>query len=884
MNSVTDSLNLDGGQTNFQGQLKRLLEKSKLAYEISEHPSDIAKAFYVLLCKCQKLYFPDVDKPFDLDDASEENSERREIVVRLMDILTNIRGVTVEEVSQPERRKESYLEVLWLLDMLKSNRFDASITPEDEEYAYLHEIAQYLLSVLADIRFLFYLTKNGVRVFPLHTLLTQVIQGETFMNRDLSAAKIQILRLAVMMFKEEPQVEQILSKIERECNLKFLRFLRDANARIVDTDQLMNYLKNGVLVFYKEKPDGQGIDVLVRSKDFDYFRSKNTDMMKETDFQGHAIGYFVEYSSDGSPIETYRELMKSHDGAKKMLSLLFDEKARNVLTDYAIVQRPDGTLMPLNRFCSQDAWIIRSNEKPSKGGTDFRKTEILNAMNEYRLSPIKVSPNQMNRVTFGLCARLLSMSDKLHVADLGLDSLKDNSWYQGQTLNAWFSHKDVEKERICDAVREWAMQLDYCKEGAFDSQELRAQDFLPYSYDFQPLLHKVTGADSNERLEVFEGRSVGDGQRVQITLNGNLLPQETILSKEAFRNSQVEIPDSEESFYFCMDRKRKAAYISEDKRVLGNIATLQDYSGYLMRFETAKAIGLRDYEAAKERMELYVKAFEEIGRGKLNNLEMQLYLRLLHNMIQANVTEESVEQYFRIIKCQQKVWFQWAQDKRVEFAQDGVLYVPKDRLDNDSALYSIYVDYLKEKSVRAGMSLYATRLEMSNGNYLINGRKIEKIIFVTDNFVRGSATEKALKAYLYPEKANAKSTQSYVCGKSQRPVKIPDIISRNKPAIGLMAFYGTEEGRQEIDRFLKDYGDKTNCDILPTRFFKKLDSKFGNLATERMPHFWEPGDWIGETDYAYIREFNMPKKTGFPSTMLDPERLICMFVQKAEKS
>ena len=68
------------------------------------------------------------------------------------------------------------------------------------------------------------------------------------------------------------------------------------------------------------------------------------------------------------------------------------------------------------------------------------------------------------------------------------------------------------------------------------------------------------------------------------------------------------------------------------------------------------------------------------------------------------------------------------------------------------------------------------------------------------------------------------------------------------------------------------------------RFLKKLDSKFGNLATERMPHFWEPGDWIGETDYAYIREFNMPKKTGFPSTMLDPERLICMFVQKAEKS
>ena len=76
-----------------------------------------------------------------------------------------------------------------------------------------------------------------------------------------------MLYLAVHFFDEEEQKRQILTNIVNACNLKFIEYMQN-QSELLDTQDLHNYRKNGVIIFI----DSSRRKILIRHNDPEYFK------------------------------------------------------------------------------------------------------------------------------------------------------------------------------------------------------------------------------------------------------------------------------------------------------------------------------------------------------------------------------------------------------------------------------------------------------------------------------------------------------------------------------------------------------------------------------------------------------------------------------------
>lgn len=256
------------------------------------------------------------------------------------------------------------------------------------------------------------------------------------------------------------------------------------------------------------------------------------------------------------------------------------------------------------------------------------------------------------------------------------------------------------------------------------------------------------------------------------------------------------------------------------------------------------------------------------------------YLRLFHHLLYCQIFQENKwEQFYKLIRCHQKISFENFVDDVPELAQPCTLVVPKECENTANTLVSIYKKYGTSCSERS-RSIFDRHVKYYEGKYCLeNNSAIKKIVILFDTIQHGSSTKGILDMYF-----DRGFHEDKICTFSYQgnPIFLEDISTTNGAPIEIIALYGSNEGIANVtDHVQKSLTVLRKPKVLEPihSIDKKIDDCFINLAKVVYP---DKRNSFKVGDYPIIREFNQPKKNVFPNELLKPENIASIFIRKKE--
>lgn len=887
--------------------------KSCTPQELSDYRLLAAAVYCQLLQYCQFMYKGHVPE---------------EIIEELLSAFETIGLIGAEATD--EEKKDSSLITVWFLHELNIRRETGEVWKMEDEM--LRDSMRVLLQELNGIYFVFDIKVDGQYAFPIHDMIAKVVGTPEFVdiNNPLGVYHIHILQLAVRLFTNSDDKQRILRTLVDQCNLRFIDYL-NTSGYIIDTMDLLNYQKNGVMIFY----DRMRNKVLVRHKSRDYFQGqplgKNERMIieEEQDHHKNIIGFFVEYDLDKSDSLTdYSEILKNEAGREAFLRLVFNGDTYNILFEHSIIEKADGSLLPVNPYCYNDATIVKG-WRGDKNGRIYDKEHFRDALRRYRSSALKVSSNcVMNRVSFGL-ALLLLQKENTGVDKLRLDDFTDDDWYQNQILQNWTECCRDSIDALTFIVGQWQKENDYCalpykrnknsKEKNIEDYEIEPLDFYPVKSE-NGWMYQVMGCENFEEWYVLRGKVQNDNEGNYVLaadlvsdVVGKRFSENTDKKQLFVKTKDLEDPEGllaniwgeGDEYYFLYNGEKQEGTVLDQSllKALSAFEKIQD-KNYLT-LDTVSEISRTQYKEITAMMQLQKAALEDAGKRFFCDFDSQVYYRLVHNLLWSEIDKEKISSYLKVFTYHQKLSFaEIGRDEKFVRNDPNTLYVPKDGRGSDSVLTSIYETYLKSRSVRETNDLYGDMLELRDDGYYYRDNRIENIVFLCDNFECGAATIRMLKAYLNIDMTDERSDeqrrveqvrasrQKYYLRETNssdgnydlsaawehlKEVPIKNVIKKNDCTIEVHGYYGTERGKQAIEEFL----EKQHIKSAVVTYERKITQHASQIIDEAK-YIW-PRFSLRDNVYTVVREFNMPKANVFPEEMLkDPGKAICMFVKKDE--
>lgn len=842
----------------------------------------VSKTFFELLKYCQVMYKGNVP----------EN-----IIKRIVLLFENIETIVMDR-SGDELNNHCIL-IIWFMHELKIHRESNDAFTMDEEI--LEKQIEALIMELDSIYFVFDIKgDNDDKLFPIENLIAKVVKDNSFLNRQ-NIFKIRVLQLAVKLFGKDGSNEEIIEKLIKDNNLKFLTYLKD-NGEIIDTPDLLNYQKNGVMIFFNTISNM----VLIRHNRKDYFNKTpiwgDVNLCsKELDSHNKPIAYFVEFSLNSSDsLCTYSEILNEENLRLDILKLLFEHNTYNILFEKYIIKTHDGKILPVNPYCYNDKYIIKGFFDGSEGKA-FSPNNLLEALKEYRSSSLKIcNKNVMNRLSFGIALKLLQF-EYVELDRIDISSFKSSEWYQVQFIEKWIKNSNDLTNSLKFVLKEWYQENKYCtvinptskinEKDTLQGHNVEPLDFYPIK-DNEKWIYDILGYKETDEISLILGNIVYKNDDYLLSFNLEL--DDNMVVKYLDKNNIVDddgifdLLNENDDCYFLYKRKEDKGIIIDQEllKIIYSFEKMQK-NNYLT-LEAVSKINRTSFEDIKRIMELHKRALEEAGKDCFADFDSQVYYRLIHNMLWSGINEINIEDYLRILFGHNVMDFKnIGNDKIFLRSEPNTLYVPKDKNEEDSVLASIYYNYLKPNSKRDINSLYKVDgLTLNNNKYHFNVKVIKEIVFLCDNFLTGSATMRMIKAYLDIDTSqdndeerngvnNVKKKIIRYKTKENDDLLLSEVIKTNKCPIEVHAYYGTSEGKNKIDSFLKSNN-------IPGKisYYFDISKKYSDLS-ENEKKIWSTNS---HSDfYLVIREFNMPKKNIFPIEMLqDPKKAICMFVLKDE--
>lgn len=885
--------------------------KSCNLQELSEYRILIAEVYFRLLQYCQTMYEADVPE---------------HIVANLLEVFVDIEQIGIEATE--EEKKDSNLITIWFLHELKVHKESGDVWNIDDEM--LRKVVQVLLKELDSIYFIFEIKENGQYVFPIHEMIATVVKEPGFVdiNNPLGIYHIHILQLAVRLFTDNTDNQKILQTLVEQCKLKFINYLH-SSGYIIDTSGLLNYQKNGVMIFCDKETN----KVLIRNKNKDYFsalpmwKRKELIVEEERDYRNNIIGFFVEYDLDeGDLLIDYSDVLKNESGREAFLRLVFDRKIYNILIEDSVIRCVDGTFQPVNPFCYNDAVVVKGKLR-DKNGKCYDREHFLDALSRYRNSALRINSKCiMNRVSFGL-AVLLLQKENTGIDSFRLSQFVDDEWYQSQLLKNWTKSCGDPIEALTFITTQWQRENDYCirtssnrrnsKEKNIEDHEIEALDFYPLKSE-NDWMYLILGCENPENSYILHGK-VQEDDEGNFTLGADLVydvcgkrfSQDTSQATLAVEVESMKDPEgilaniwgSGEEYYFLYDSRKQKGIVYDQSllKMLSAFERIQEKNQ--LTLETVSKITLMQYKDIVAMMSLQKDALREGNEDIFCDFDSQVYYRLVHNLLWAKINKDNISSYLRIFGHHQKLEFQdIGRDEKFMRKDEHTLYIPKDGRESDSVLASIYNKYLRTKRARETNDLYDPWLELREDGYYHNGSYIENIVFLCDNFEAGNATIRMLKSYLniditceeeeekrrvesakarcqkYYLKKNILSTDLDIMSQTAQQlteVMIDEIIVKNSCNIEVHSYYGTEMGKSAIESFFQK-----QCIKNAVVTYEKEIVNHASQIVNYTQCIW-PG--APNNVYTVVREFNMTKGNVFPRAMLNnPKKAICMFVKKRE--
>lgn len=831
--------------------LEQFFEFSTNTENISIEPARFAKVFVLLLKGYTKHYNNKLEK-LSIGTTNKLHSG-----------FMNIHNIALQNMSIDN---SSNLKVIFLLKLLRE---DESTSPDKLEK--LRRCVDSIMDLLPEIEIVFNIKDNeGKYYFPLSQVIQHII-GNYYnsSNETIDIYDVRILQLAVRLFQKDTDIQEILEKLEKDFNMRFIHFL-SGSCRIVDSNDSLNYRKNKTMIFIDKETN----NVLVRNDDKNYFSGEN-HIDTERDCEGNPIGYWIETPLGKGNFTSFNEIIKKEAYRKILLKILFDEKKQNIFLEDSLFETIEGEIISVNPFCFNDKYIIYPIKSGYKTMEELKEDEP-----EYNLFSIKKpeSDNPYDRITFGLCWFLLRQ--KAITTEMLFAKRTNDDWYQNQIIENWIDNPLVTGEDIKHLMNKITEELSECcdTEGV-KNQDIKSQCFLPLDgMIVNTLCSKIIGKDSASYQIMHATESESNSNEI-ITSGKTIINKENIeIIDESFEWS----PITHFKTIWIIQGQQPDKYYIANQYLLCDAYTIQCIQKNSLPYNTFKDNGKELFSKLETAMELFAEGFKDSSITKelfcLKCLEEQTFLRILYNLVWLKInTESQIEKYRSIVKAHHSIKFQQTKNEIKELLrkiEHGTLVITKDLLPADSVLASAYNNYYINTAKRNKYNIYCNEISREGGTYQNYDKKITEILFITDNSLKGNATIRALK------KLFNKNT-TYLKDSKGNKITITDIMEKNSiKKLNIVCIFGTEEAKTVIERFLETKQIQFEVQVL-----KEIPNCKTNERTIKQALTLFPDNELNQKDsfYMVFREFSMPKKCIFPSVMIDnPQKAICLFIRKKE--
>lgn len=761
-----------------------------------------------------------------------------------------------------------------------------------------------LLSDLEPVKYIFKICdSDGTRFFPVNKLLGNIILDPSFINTKIEPYHINLIQLAVEMYKVTCEDAEAFKELIEKCNLKFINYLNGACIR-VDTMDMCNFRNNKVMVFY----DVNAQKVLIRHEDKRYFGGALDGVTIESEYNisKRPIGFFVELDVDGAAID-YSEAIK--ESPKEFLKLMYERKCKNILIEKMILRTSEGRYEPLNPFCINDKWVVKGHINGREGKV-CPPDRIGDSIEEGRLQLISIDEKHkvIDQICFGLCMALLE--DKRVNIDVLFDGM-DDDWLQNIFFKNWARNSDNIIEAIEFVLTKYANDLDYCLRDdnirTLEFDRGRIRDCLPYSFNLQWVYEEL---NLPKTPSIFIGSIIEEDDDIYsidfAPLANKSLAKMNSIGVSNISSMDVELTDEtdpeefyvngQNRFFVCKDGKWFSS--SDLQNLYKLIVHIELCNRRMISREMNNLIHENAFDVIKRAMMLHKKELADISIKKID-IESLMKIRFVNNLLLNKIDGSNWQYYFDMFAKQQILKFSGIEhDSYFSTKENGILVVPKDRRQEDAVLRKVYENYIRVDAERDRDWWFSgIELTVKNNLFFVDGTKISKVRFLFDNTEHGTATIRTIARQLDKvdewiqfendrtgqdidklksliEKKSGKC-QTYKCKDSL--VRLPEIVTSNHTVIESCSYYGTNEG----DKLIKDF--LVSCGFEETEIFVYHAKEIINRADLVKEDCQKLNLPYADNIFIVIREFNMPKKYLLPAGAVGKaDNVVTLLVKKPE--
>lgn len=848
---------------NLPGRVDEIIKESlaKLnglnSDEIAENSQLVALLFCTAISKCTQDTIRD--------------SAMTELI---QDCFKNIKGLK----SQENQNVSVEILVIHFLDEIHNmcGATGGDIKPVSDE---MQEQYKVLCSKLEEMKIIFRLRLNETELFPIGKLLAKVI-GSDYTFEELNEVTLITFLLALEIFDTEPYINEKnkLNEIIDKCNLMCLKYLSNPSVlRIGGNIWKENFSHNGVLILR----DVNQHKIYIRHPDKKYFRqleeAEKKKMGFETNSMGRNIAHYYEYEYDpGAIFVSVENIMLSDSYSNiiklSMLSELYNNRMYNAFFDNAFIIEGE-KIHAVNKLTAEDQKLIRVKGDPVEANAEN--------VTDYAIKPfslIKVWGDDLDFIIAGSVCKLLTINNidlnaivkKLEQASCGFQNVLIQSWLECST-NRYECLIKLQELYYSD-IQYIRKRLDIANKKIGDISWLPVK--LPENL-LDESLKEICNITTDqykivkvERVEDFDGDMIYR----DVECDTDILQDSIALNdKNDWTREKIYAVRYQEKYFITPE-------IDDYIRLMQKI---KDSNDKLYGIEKFSVCSRSQIQVVLEAMRLQEKALSDIADNCKVDFDSIARLRMIHHMIYNCILQKDQWiKFIELINGHQQLKFDFAE--KINWSVDGVLIVPKEKQESDSALTSIINEYMRKNAVR-NHDFYFSEIGLRENVYTYRGHKIEKIVFLFDTLQSGTSTIRNLKFYFedYDKKmlGNVQNQHIiYYCNGNE--IRLQTIVERNNPEVEVVVLYGSKKGKMAVEEYLSTNPWITNKSVICKQEINKTANKY---FMDKVNALYKRGDVsIEEGCFPIIRQFNQPKKNAFLKDNLRSDNIASIFVKKRE--
>ena len=732
----------------------------------------------------------------------------------------------------------------------------------------------FLLDNLEKIRCIFKISDvNNNLVFPIGRFLFRLINCDNLYAEIEKASSVQALMLALQVF-DKAQYPQELKDIENMIdgkNLKFIEYLYHKCIRLGDDDWKKNYEKNGLLVLYDTKVK----KVLIRNNKSSYFSSKYdtsnyklSNVTAETNANGEAIAYFVEYSFDEYGfVDLAKEFSVENniDRIAQILDIIYYYRNYNIIFESALHDR-QGKIYPTNPFGENDPYVVDEGMAHKDG-----KSYISDKLFKYGL--LKISGSGLKYINLGAVVKLDEIN-AIQFKDFKIGEKSDLN----NIIDCWLDFCD-DKQKCFDAFfKDYGDQISYI----FDSDALYEK-----KYKGEYLIPGILSEELLKKLELDEKLFMYKLDQCNLKIDylqeKNIITDSSHVKLNDFIIEDISGEDVnifEGNFFALINDAEKKIYVGSQVNyfylVIEKIKKIKQ--GALSEADIT-IISESDVKSISKQMLCFKDAFENIHPRI--PIESVARYRLINHMMFLKPSKADIKNWLSLIKKHEIEDFSVVKKRCPIGETAGVLYVPKDRSRAQSTLKHINNRYFNNPIERNLVDIYDQTIEKIGNNYYTGLKEIKKVVLLFDNIQNGKSTKETIDKYINDKEYTTSDTSMvFVC--NGNVISLSEILNSNRCKIEIFSIYAADTGIRNVKNYVKEQYPNMSIKVLDP--IRKLTSVVNKTDIELINKLY-PGKLAGgirENQYLVVREYNQPKLNIRCDKLLEIERVVAIFCKRKE--